>query len=73
LLRRDDLQGIESSEVAARPESVGKRQESNGISKEVRSLEGDKALKRVTPRTLEPEIRFRGFGRRKPLRGPRKP
>lgn len=35
-----------------------------------RILEGSKALKRRTPRTLESETRLRGFDRSKPLRGP---
>jgi len=32
-------------------------------------FEGRKTLKGEIPGTLEPEKRFRGFGRRKPLRG----
>jgi hypothetical protein len=38
-------------------------------SREVRLFEGRKTLEGGIPGTLEPEKRFRGFGRRKPLRG----
>lgn len=40
--RRNDLQGVQSSEVAARPESVGKRQESHGSRKRFDALKGIK-------------------------------
>jgi hypothetical protein len=38
-------------------------------SREVRLFEGRKTLEGEIPGTLESEKRFRGFGRRKPLRG----
>jgi hypothetical protein len=49
--------------------AVGETTRKQRISRETRLFEGRKALKGAIPRTLEPERWFRGFWRRKPLRG----
>jgi hypothetical protein len=49
------------------------RQESRKASRGDRLFEGRKTLKGEIPGTLEPEKRFRGFGRSKPLRGSTNP
>jgi hypothetical protein len=52
-----------------RPRRCRKRAREQRVSKEAQLLEGKKTLKRLTPRTLGPETRFRGSRRSKALRG----